>query len=67
MIFLPLLLVAMSWRERAQLPQPRAGHIAGVLDWKMVIGGGWSKTRVAPPNLFGALFRTEGCVLRRFA
>ncbi len=39
MIFL-LLLAELTWRERAPLPQPRAGYAIGVVDQKMLFAGG---------------------------
>ncbi len=30
----------LVWRERAPLPQPRAGYMAGVIDGQMVVAGG---------------------------
>ena len=36
----PLIAGSLVWRERAALPVPRAGYIAGVLDNRFVFAGG---------------------------
>jgi len=45
MLLTPLLLASMEWKERAVLPQARAGCGAGVIGKRMVVAGGsyWDK------------------------